>query len=133
MFRLGTPSGETQEDSPVPAVFLLHSFLSDLCNFSELHSLSEIALSNGWYPGDGEVSAFERADVGLKGLDSGPPRMSLLRLLEEALPDGGRPLGGENSGFTCSVFCVGYLDGLDSVPPFVVFSVFLAQSFPDGS
>ena len=132
MFRLGTSSGEIQEDSPVPAAFLLQSFSSDLSNLSELRFLSEIALPSGWCPGDREVSVFERADVGLRGLDSDPPRMSLLKLLEETLPDGEGSCGGENSGFTCSVFCVGYLDGLDSVPSLVVFSVFLAQSFPDG-
>ena len=47
MFRLGTPSGETQEDSPVPAAFLLQSFSSDLSNLSELRFLIEIALPSG--------------------------------------------------------------------------------------
>ena len=102
-----------------------------MCNSSELRFLSEIALPDGWWPDDGEVSAFVRADAGLKGLDSGPPRMSLLRLLEETLPDGGRPLGGENSRFTCSVFGVGYLDGLDSVPPLMFLAILLGQSLPD--
>ena len=123
---------ETQEDSPVPTAFLLQSFSSDSGNLSELRFLSEIALPSGWCPGDREVSVFERADVGLRGLDSDPPRMSLLKLLEETLPDGEGSCGGENSGFTCSVFCVGYLDGLNSVPSLAVLSVFLAQSFPDG-
>ena len=113
-------------------MFLLQSFSSDSGNLSELRFLSEIALPSGWCPGDREVSVFEHADVGLRGLDSDPPRLSLLKLLEEILPDGERSCGGENSGFTCSVFCVGYLDGLNSAPSLAVLSVFLAQSFPDG-
>ena len=108
------------------------SFSSDLCNSSELRFLSEIALPDGWWPDDGEVSAFARADAGLKGLDSGPPRMSLLMFLDEALPDGRRPLGGENSGVACSVSDGAYLDGLDSVPPLMFLAILLAQSLPDG-
>ena len=119
---------ETQEDSPVPTAFLLQSFSSDLSNLSELRFLSEIALPNGWCPGDREVSVFEHADVGLKEIDSDPPRLFLLKLLEETLPEEEGSCVGENSGFTC----VGYLVGHNSVPSPAVLSVFLAQSFPDG-
>ena len=105
---------------------LSQSLSSDLCNSSELRFLSEVALPNGWLPGDGEISSFTRADAGLKGLDSDPPRMSLLMFLDEALPDGRRPLGGETSGVACSVSDGAYLDGLDSVPPLMFFAVLLA-------
>ena len=86
----------------------------------------------------GGALVFERADVGLRGLDSDPPRMSLLKLLEETLPDGEGSCGGENSGFTCSVFVVVYLDGVDSVPSLVFFfqyswpSLFLTDGGPSG-
>ena len=103
MFRLGTPSVETQEDSPVPAAFLLQSFSSDLSNLSELRFLSEIALPSGWCPGDREVSAFEHADVGLRGLDSDPPRMFQLKLLEETLLEEEGSCGGEN--YMVCFFC----------------------------